>query len=152
MFLFWFAYLFSLYLRNNIKNDRDDSHHGNTLISVIIPCFNCRADWLKETLDSLQNQTIVRNLQIILIDDGSHPALINPPFRSFKSFILFRHPKNKGLSAARNSGVKLATSPFIIFLDPDDVIVPNCLEKLLLAFYFNTQDLSNLGWIYPGTV
>ena len=152
MFLFWFAYLFSLYLRNNIKNDRDDNHHGSTLISVIIPCFNCRADWLRETLDSLQNQTIVRNLQIILIDDGSHPALINPPFRSLKSFILFRHPKNKGLSAARNSGVKLATSPFIIFLDPDDVIVPNCLEKLLLAFHFNTQDLSNLGWIYPGTV
>ena len=142
---------FPFYLKHNTTRNRIDNN-GGLIISVIIPCYNCRADWLKETLDSLQNQTIAKNLQVILVDDGSHPALIHPPFHSFKSFIPFRHPKNKGLSAARNSGVKLATSPFIIFLDPDDFIVPNCLEKLLLAFHFNSQDLSNLGWIYPGTV
>jgi glycosyltransferase involved in cell wall biosynthesis len=151
MFLFWFTYLLSLYLKFTSWTG-GDKNSSDSLISVIIPCYNCRADWLKETIDSLQNQTIVKNLQVILVDDGSHPALINPPRHSFKKFILFRHPKNRGLSAARNSGVKLASSPFIIFLDPDDVIVPNCLEKLLLAYYFNSQDLSNLGWVYPGTV
>jgi glycosyltransferase involved in cell wall biosynthesis len=94
--------------------------------SVIIPCYNVQ-DYLPEALTSVKNQTAPVH-EIILIDDGSLKPLrapenwVGPPLR------LVRTP-NRGLAAARNLGITLATGRFVAFLDADDLWLPTKIEK-----------------------
>ena len=95
-------------------------------VSVIIPAYNCSA-FLPATLDSALAQTY-HDLEIIVVDDGSTddtPARLGPYF----SRITYIRQTNKGVSAARNAGIRAARGEFLAFLDADDVWVP---EKLAL--------------------
>ena len=126
------------------------------LLTAIIPCYNCRESWLKETLDSLRAQTFDK-FKVLIVDDGSHPALqLNSELARALDVSLVRHKRNRGLPAARNTGVEFSQSKFVIFLDPDDLIEATCLEKLLMAYWLWTredgEDLDGLGFVYPGTM
>ncbi|MFA6276969.1 MAG: glycosyltransferase [Pedobacter sp.] len=102
------------------------------LVSIIIPFYNAE-DFLVETLQSAINQTW-ENKEIILIDDGSTDG----SFLKVKSFKnekvkLIQQQKNKGASAARNLGLSCAKGDYIQFLDADDLLSPNKIEKQVLA-------------------
>lgn len=103
------------------------------LISVIVPVYRVEA-FLPRCLDSVRNQTY-RNLEILLVDDGSPDncgkicdeyAQIDPRFRVI-------HKENGGLSSARNAGLDAARGALIGFVDSDDWIAPEMYEKLLSA-------------------
>ena len=110
-------------------------------ISVIVPIYNVET-YLYKCLSSLSAQTF-RDFEVIAIDDCSTDNSINV----FKDAIaklnfakkqvrLIRHKYNRGLSAARNTGINESDSPFVYFLDSDDSITPDCLEVLYNnAFY-----------------
>lgn len=103
----------------------------NTKISVIIPVFRVEA-FLQKCVDSIRNQTY-KNLEIILVDDGSDdgcPALCDA-YAEIDDRIKVIHQKNGGLSAARNSGLEVATGEYIGFVDSDDYIDPFMYECLL---------------------
>lgn len=95
---------------------------GSILISVIIPVYNASM-FLVKCLDSVINQTF-RDLQIILIDDGSSDKSgdICEQYSKRDSRIVFVHQKNQGLSKARNVGLSLARGDYITFIDSDDYI------------------------------
>ena len=140
-------YLLCLFLAQLLFTPKEDH-----LLTVIVPCFNCRESWLWETIDSLRAQTF-KSFKLIIVDDGSHPAVqLNAKMTMDFDVSLVRHRFNKGLPAARNTGVKHAKSKFIIFLDPDDLIEPSCLEKLLLAYWLWSKEDESLGFVYPGTM
>lgn len=128
---------FSLYILRYDHKQEETSE-----ITVIIPCYNCE-QWLDETLESLALQTF-QNFTTILVDDGSTKKVYR------KGLEILRHYRNFGLSAARNTGVLATRSPYIIFLDPDDLIEPDCLEKLYIRLRF--QDSSQVAFAYPGVV
>ena len=90
------------------------------LVSVIIPVYNVEA-YLPECLESVVNQTYT-NLEIVLVDDGSPDrcGLICDEYASRDKRIKVIHRLNGGLSAARNSGLEIASGDFICFLDSDD--------------------------------
>ena len=93
------------------------------LVSIIIPCHNA-ARWLRAALESALAQTW-RELEVIVIDDGSSDdsALIA---RSFEPRGVLVHTQpNRGASAARNHGLKMARGEFIQFLDADDLLTPD---------------------------
>jgi len=99
-------------------------------ISVVIPAFN-RADWIIPTLRSVQNQTF-GDFEVIVVDDGStdNTAEIIAGFQADEPGIrLIRHDTNRGVSAARNSGIAAAGGDYIAFLDSDDLWRPQKLEK-----------------------
>ena len=110
-------------------------------ISVIIPIYNVEK-YLARCLDSVISQTYT-NLEIICVNDcspdNSHLILQEYATKDKRIKIITRE-KNGGLSAARNSGLKVATGKYIYFLDSDDWITPDFLEKMYTAITTQKQD------------
>jgi glycosyltransferase involved in cell wall biosynthesis len=97
--------------------------------SVIIPCFNVEK-YITDTIESILNQNY-KNFEIILVNDGSTDKTISV-FQGYKkdNNILIIDKVNEGVSSARNKGIEYASGDYFLFLDGDDVILPNLLIKL----------------------
>lgn len=99
------------------------------LVSIIIPCYNY--GWLlPETLDSLLAQTYT-HWECIIIDDGSvdNSRSVGEGYAALDSRFRYLYQSNKGMSAARNRGLDEARGEYIQFLDSDDLLVPQKLER-----------------------
>lgn len=94
-------------------------------VSIIIPAFNAVAT-IHETLDSVLQQT-VRDIEIIVVDDGSTDATAAAVMPYLGASVTLVQQPNKGLSAARNTGIAHATGELLLFLDADDLILPDYL-------------------------
>lgn len=111
-------------------------------ISIIIPTYNV-VNYIVECLSSVAKQTYVGEMECIVVDDcGKDDSVLKAErfISDYKGNIDYRilhREKNGGLSAARNSGLDAATGDYIYFLDSDDYISNDCLEKLysLIATY-----------------
>lgn len=98
------------------------------LVSIIIPCYNY--GWsLPETLDSLLAQTYT-NWECIVVDDGSsdNSKEVVDYYASRDTRFTYVYQTNKGMSAARNHGVRLSKGEYFQFLDADDLLVPTKLD------------------------
>lgn len=99
-------------------------------ISVVIPVYNVEK-YLRRCVDSVINQTY-SSLEIILVDDGSPdqcPAICDEYAEQDKRIKVI-HKTNGGLASARNAGMKIATGKYLFFVDSDDWLDPDGLEKL----------------------
>ena len=114
----------------------------NSRISIIIPIFNALS-YLSEALDSVINQTY-RNIEIILIDDGSvdGSSQMCDEYKKMDKRIRVIHQNNKGLSAARNAGLELVTGDYIAFMDSDDKFHKEYCYRLLEAIVHNDADMA----------
>jgi glycosyltransferase involved in cell wall biosynthesis len=98
--------------------------------TVIIPVYNV-SSYLRDCLDSVLAQSFT-DYEVICINDGSTDEsgdILNEYSRVNRNIKVI-HQENKGLSAARNAGMKAAHGEYIFFLDSDDWLVPNALEIL----------------------
>lgn len=104
---------------------------GEPRISVIIPIYNT-AEYLPRCLDSILCNTY-QNLEIICINDGStdDSAAILERYAAVDPRIIAVNMVNAGVSAARNTGLDMATGDFISFIDSDDWIHPQYFELLV---------------------
>ena len=119
-------------------------------ISVVIPSYN-RREFLKRSIDSAINQT-KKPLEIIVVDDGSTDGT-ETMIKSDYDFVKFIKQKNKGVSAARNIGIKVSIGEWICFLDSDDEWKKDKLEKQINAMKSNPGYKffhSNEIWIKNG--
>ncbi|KAF0219373.1 MAG: hypothetical protein FD174_2072 [Geobacteraceae bacterium] len=102
---------------------------ASPLVSVIVPTYN-RPDMLAETLQSILNQTF-KDFEIIVVNDaGEDVQGIIDSLNHGDTIVYLRHPANKGLAAARNTGVRAARGKYIAYLDDDDIFYPDHLETL----------------------
>jgi glycosyltransferase involved in cell wall biosynthesis len=101
--------------------------NNDPLVSIIVPVYNTQKKYLLECLESIKHQDY-RNTEVIIVDDGSDEDTVkladyfvasNSKESEEQSWKIIRQ-KNKGLSAARNTGYKVATGKYIQFLDSDD--------------------------------
>jgi len=99
-------------------------------VSVIIPTYN-RAKFLEEAINSVLNQTY-KDFEIIVVDDGSTDNT-KEIIRKFGE-IIYIYQKNKGVSSARNKGIKMSRGEYIAFLDSDDLWLKRKLEKQMKIF------------------
>lgn len=104
-------------------------------VSIIIPVYNV-ASYIEECIQSVLDQTYP-DLEVVLVDDcGTDHSmelaenLIRKSNRS-SIFRIEKHDRNRGLSAARNTGIKTATGEYLYFVDSDDKISQDCIEKLV---------------------
>ena len=132
-----FVVLVPLYVLNSFKKKTvqlksDDllNESNNELISVIIPVYNVKK-YLSKSIDSILNQTY-KNLQILLIDDGSSDGSgeICDIYKEKDERIKVIHKTNGGVSSARNAGLKEAKGTYIYFMDSDDYVENDLIEKL----------------------
>lgn len=98
----------------------------NPLVSVIIPTWN-RYPFLTEAITSIQRQTY-SHVELIVVDDGSADATPWEIPSRFPSVVFLRQP-HRGVSAARNLGIRHARGEYIAFLDSDDLWLPKKLER-----------------------
>lgn len=125
-----------------------------SLISVIIPIFNV-AEYLPRCIKSVLEQTY-SNLEIILVDDGSTDAgsVICDQYAALDSRIRVIHKENGGLSDARNAGLDICRGEYITFVDSDDIIHKQYIERLFGnigdcdMIYCNYADFEHDGQIY----
>lgn len=105
-------------------------------ISVIIPVYKVE-EYIAECLYSVINQTYKDGFECILVDDytpDDSMKIVCQVLSSYRGNIQFKivhHQKNRGLSAARNTGVKEATGDYLYFLDSDDFLPEHTIESLL---------------------
>ena len=122
-----------------------NSRSASLTVSVVIPAYNCE-DTISSTLDSLANQTIHNdNFEVIIINDGSTDATSKACEKYIKdndNFMLISLP-NGGVSRARNVGINHSRGKYITFLDADDTLDPDTLEKCSLFFdaHYHAVDL-----------
>ncbi|MFD2909787.1 glycosyltransferase family 2 protein [Flavobacterium ardleyense] len=107
------------------------------LVSIIIPVYN-QEKYLTETLNSVLSQTY-SNWECVLVNDGSsdNSVSILSEYVSKDNRFVFINSENKGVSSARNLGLKRATGYFILFLDGDDLIHPDKITLAISSFQKN---------------
>lgn len=113
------------------------------MISVIIPVYNCEK-YLVSSIESLVNQSIFNQLELIFVDDGStdnSSGVIKKYIAKYSNIKLISQC-NKGVSVARNFGIKHATQKYIAFFDSDDIAEYNLYEKLLFLIEDENADMS----------
>lgn len=113
-----------------------------SIISIIIPIYNVEK-YIHRCVDSVISQTY-QNLEIILVDDGSpdNCGKICDEYAMKDNRIKVIHKENGGLSDARNYGIDSATGEWLFFLDSDDWIHPQTIEKLYDAAMKNNVSVS----------
>ena len=109
-------------------------------VAVVIPTYN-HSRFLADAIASVERQTVPA-AEIIVVDDGStdHPEHVVAQFPGVR----FIRQDNKGLAAARNTGLRAASSDKVIFLDADDLLAPDAIESGLACF----SNHLDAGFIY----
>jgi glycosyltransferase involved in cell wall biosynthesis len=106
------------------------SDSSTSLFSVIIPAYNY-AQYLPRALDSILQQRR-DDCEIVVVDDGSTDDTAGV-VRAYESRvnrrIRYAFQQNRGLAAARNHGVRLSTGRYLLFLDADDALFPDAMER-----------------------
>lgn len=103
-------------------------------ISVVIPCYN-QAQFLPDAIDSVLAQGR-DDVEIIVVNDGS-PDETGVVAQRYSDSIVYIEQENRGLSGARNSGIRAAKGDYIALLDSDDQYLPGALDKL--SSYLDTH-------------
>lgn len=123
----------------------------NPLISVVVPVYKVEA-FLNKCMESIVSQSY-NNLEIILIDDGSpdHCPELCDAWAKRDARIKVIHKTNGGLSSARNAGLDICTGEYIAFVDSDDWIKPNMIQRMLEVIERENADICacNIVSCYP---
>ena len=106
-------------------------------LSVIVPVYNVE-NYIETCLNSIFSQTYKENFEVLLVDDCGNDdsveiaqRLIDANSPGNQSYKILHHEQNRGLSAARNTGLMAAEGKYVCFLDSDDLISENCFEELM---------------------
>ena len=120
-----------------------------SLVSVVIPCYK-QAHFLGHAIESVQRQTYPA-VEIIVVDDGS-PDGTRAVVESFPAVNYVRQ-ENKGLSAARNRGLRESQGSYLVFLDADDLLLPDAVAAGLQTLYASGPEYAFVSghyrWIGP---
>ena len=105
-------------------------------ISIIVPVYNVE-QYIKECFDSIAAQTYKGDIECIFVNDCGHDKSVEilekmiACYQGGISFSIIHHEHNKGLSGARNTGIRHAQGDYLYFIDSDDSITSDCIEKLV---------------------
>lgn len=110
------------------------------MISIIVPIYNTPKDYIQKCISSLLKQTY-SSYEILLVDDGSNEDVADYCDELSHKDLRIRvyHQKNRGVSSARNLGLEVAEGEYIAFVDADDWVEPDYIEKLLSAIEMNAE-------------
>lgn len=138
LYFYWFFIILALALRErwlvrhksatDFLAEKKTDHIPTKLVSVIIPAYNIEK-YLAKTVESVIRQTY-KNLEIIIINDGSTDKTkkIAQRYADKDKRIIIFEQTNKGLSAARNAGFKMANGEYFCIIDADDIMMPGKIE------------------------
>ena len=117
-------------------------------VSIGVPIYNVEA-YLRECLDSIMNQTF-KDFEVIMVDDGSTDNSFNicQEYVARDNRFKLIHQENKGLAGARNTCLKYMHGEFITWVDSDDKVKPDYLEKLMQVQVETNAQIINCVYYY----
>lgn len=117
------------------------------VVSILIPAYNA-ASYLPQCLDSIVNQTY-QYLQVVVVDDGSKDNTLGiaRQYAEKYSFVEIHHQENAGVATARNTLISLAIGDYVLFVDSDDWIERDMVERMLKALDSSQSDIVVCGSI-----
>lgn len=117
-------------------------------VSIIIPIYNVEK-YLPRCIKSVFEQTY-SNLEIILVDDGTkdNAGKMCDEYAQVDNRVKVIHKENEGLSAARNAGIDIATGDALFFLDSDDYLSEDCIEKCVKMLVEKEAEISIVQMLY----
>ncbi|WP_254074180.1 glycosyltransferase family 2 protein, partial [Burkholderia sp. S171] len=114
------------------------------LLTVVIPAYNVDG-YIEEALDSVLSQPYINDIDIVVIDDGSSDstfAVVNKVMeRDSGGHIRLIRQRNRGLSGARNAGIAAVRTPYVGFLDGDDIFLPDFSASIVPLLAEGTWDM-----------
>lgn len=118
------------------------------ILSIIVPVYNVRL-YLEECINSIVSQ-LNEEMELILVNDGSNDGseLLCDRFAKEHNSIKVIHQKNLGQSVARNNGIKIATGKYVQFIDSDDVLSAEAINKIFFAIKHFKTDVVLLNYTY----
>ena len=127
------------YTSNGIYPDESD-------LQIIIPAYNVEK-YLDQCLESVLNQKTRYSYNIVVIDDGSTDQTCKiADFYASDSRIKVIHQKNRGFSGARNKALENITGKYVMFVDSDDVLLPDAIQNLMDTAYSINADIVESGF------
>ena len=116
--------------------------------SVIIPIYNAEK-YLENTLQSIKDQSY-KNFEVLMIDDGSTDSSteICRKFEIHDSRFRLIKKTNGGVSSARNIGIEHAIGELLFFVDSDDIIEKEAIERCVLIYNTNKPDMIVFGMLF----
>lgn len=119
----------------------------STKVSVIIPVYNVEK-YIRQTLDSVVNQTF-KDIEIIIVDNKSTDKtleIIEEYAKNDKRFVIYKNSENLKQGIARNFGVQMARGQYIFFIDGDDYMELNAIERLYEKITETDSDITICTW------
>lgn len=115
------------------------------LVSVIVPVYNVES-YLKDCVESILRQSY-RKIEVVLVNDGSTDASASlcDAFAQQDNRVSVFHVKNSGVSAARNTGINACNGEYLLFVDSDDWVDSDMVEKLIFQLYGYPWDAVMFG-------
>jgi glycosyltransferase involved in cell wall biosynthesis len=109
----------------------------NPLVTIVTPSFN-QGQFIEETILSVLNQTY-KNIQYIIVDGGSTDKTMEVVNKYGDRIDIIIHENDKGQADAINKGFRLAKGELIGWINSDDILYPDCLEKIVVLYNENSD-------------
>lgn len=136
-------------MESNSFVEKTEKSEMNPLVSIIIPVYN-KCTFIKETLDSALGQTY-SNIELVLVNDGSTDGsldILKKYKTRFPEKITLIHQPNGGVSKAINTGIGASRGDYIQFLDADDLLSSDKIEKQIkLISGKGTKTIATCQWV-----
>ena len=119
---------------------------SNVKISVIVPVYQVKESYLKECLHSILHQTM-QELELLIVDDGAPEKIekVISHYAGLDERVRVLRQQHAGVSAARNTGLKAAGGKYVTFVDSDDHIAQDNLEKVFAFAEENELEIAVWG-------
>src|SRR5262245_13588910 len=117
---------------------------GHPTVSVLIPCYNAEK-YIGDTLDCVFRQTWPQ-IEVIVVNDGSTDESAAEIRRWCDPRLIFLNGPNRGAAAARNEAFRRSTGDFIQYLDADDLIDVNKIERQMRRLAEEPESLASAEW------
>jgi len=127
---------------NPIKKTATPSTSKKKTVSICIPTYN-RKEYLKETIDSILAQTY-KDYEIVIVDDGSTDRT-EDMIKQLGIPVTYHWQQNSGDAAARNKLIELAQGEYISFIDSDDLLLPDAIERMVKTIKVEDEDVIVYG-------
>ena len=130
-----------------ILHKNEIAEHPQYDLQIIIPVYNTYS-YVKECMDSVLSQQTQYRYKVVVIDDGSTDGsgkLVEQLYGT-DNRVEFLHQENQGQSVARNKSLQHINAKYVLFVDSDDVLVPNAVENMLSVAYKENADIVGGGF------
>ena len=136
-------YIEEVYAGKRIESTKNNIKFSSKIdLTIIVPVYNAEIS-LTRCIDSLINQETKYKYEIVLINDGStdNSLKILKKYEKKFDFIKIFTQSNKGIAETRNVGIKNITGKYVAFVDSDDYVTQDYVEKMLICAYKNDADI-----------